>query len=235
MNASHLFSIPALLAALAALGFANAAQAQLVATPTAISFERMDQTHQIGLSYNGQSLRADQIRGVSVYINQNTYNYFFEIKKLEGAITLRPTDRVEVGVQKLIIHTSHGTVTVDVSTPLDKDADSDFSKAAAQGMTVEDYRHTLGLYTPAPREEVTLTIPARYYTGQTLQVTMDKTPGRIYTWRINGEVVAQGEDAHVLNHTFQQAGAKTIEYAETVNGKTVAATTVTTAVVDLPQ
>lgn len=219
--------------ALVAVAGMAAARAQVVAQPSEITFTRSDQTHQVSLTHEGKPLTEAEIGASKIYIEKNDYDEFFTIRKGAGVLTITPTAQVELSTYEWVIQTTYGPVTVRVLTPLQDDPNSIENRAKQLGITVEELKIRLGLFTKGPREDVTLMLPGTYYTGQSLKVSMDKKPGRTYTWRVNNQVVAEGPDANTLNYTFTQAGPQIIEYTASENGGVVASAIASTNVVAL--
>ncbi|MBI3117816.1 MAG: hypothetical protein HYZ00_03965 [Candidatus Hydrogenedentes bacterium] len=213
--------------------FSVAAAGQITVQPATITSHTYE-PQSINLPYNGQPLPATAVISHKVYAGKNARDDFFTIVSADGSMTITPTQQAESGISKFIIQTTHGPVTVDVYTPFDNTPDCLENRAKGEGCSVEDLKMRLGLYTRSPRETITMTLPPTYYTGQTLCVDMEKTPGRTYTWRVNNQLVAQGEEANCLNYTFNTPGPYVIEYTESVGGVIVAKTTATTNVVGAP-
>lgn len=206
----------------ACLGWSVLARAQVVAQPSAITFTRSDQSHQVTLLHDGKPLTEAEIQGSKIYIEKNDYDEFFSIRKGPGTLTITPTSQVEISTYDWVIQTAYGPVTVRITTPLQDDPNSLESRAKMLGVTVEELKVRLGLFTTGPREEVTLLLPPAYYTGQTLNITMEKRPGRSYLWRINNKIVAQGPDANSISVVFNEPGPQIVEYAETEGTAVVA-------------
>jgi len=233
---SHL-GMPRVLAVLV-LGMLSAghAAAQLAAEPQRLVFRDYDQVETVRLTAAGQPISLANIRSHAVHLGDRIFNDFFTIEKADGQVTITPTREVEIGRFQIFIHTRHGSVMVEVYTPLDQAPDSLESRAREKGITVEELRREMGLVTPTGRENIRIELAPTYYQGQTLRVNVDAKPGRTYSWRVNGEVVAEGADAHSLNYTFQQPGEHEIHYTErsAETGGTIASTTATTNVLARP-
>lgn len=192
----------------------GAADAQLAAQPGSLIFHTPGQPQLISLTYNGQPIPASAIQGHKIYIEKNDYDEYFTYGKADGQFSIAANNLTELGTYTLIISTAHGPISIAIETPLDEAPTSIENQAKTLGITVEELKTRLGLFTVTGREKVSFSLPSAYHVGQTLSLSMSATQGRSYVWRINGSVVAEGPEASTLNYTFTQPGVQVVEYVE---------------------
>lgn len=208
--------------------------AGVTAAPASLTFGSLQQQLTVRLTEEGKPIPADGIRGWRLLADDHAYTPMFSYKKAAGALTLTPTERLEVGSYDLVIDTAAGSVTVKVDAPLDELSSVVETEAAKTGLSVEAVKRKLGLATESPRGEVTIELPPTYYEGQALRVSMPPNPTRTYVWTINGETIAQGPGKNSLVYVFKTVGNYLLGYAEQQNGKTVASTSAQTTVAPRP-
>lgn len=69
--------------------------------------------------------------------------------------------------------------------------------------------------TSVDRADMQMDLPPVYYEGQTLELSMQSTPGRASAWFMNGEFIAEGVEQNALSYTFKALGEYVLDYIET--------------------
>lgn len=219
----------------------SAAQSRgtVAADPAKITFTAPQQSVTIKLTNNGAPIPAADIRGWRLLASGHDYKHMLTVEKTEGALRIAPSATIELGSYDLIIETAQGAAAVQVFVPLSDLPNIVEKTAALTGLSRREVEKKLGLLSPTGREEIQINLPPVYYEGQTLELTMEATPGRAYSWFMNGDLVAEGPERNVLAYTFTETGEYVLTYVETenVNGNTaiVAHTTAQTRVVEIPR
>jgi hypothetical protein len=210
----------------------------VTADPAKATFTSPQQSATIKLTNNGAAIPARDIRGWQFLASGHDYKHMIIVEKLDGALKIAPSQTLEVGSYDLNIETAHGAVIVQVFAPLSDLPDIVEKTAALTGLSKKKIEERLGLTTPTGREEAQIDLPAVYYEGQTLELSMPVSPGRTCAWFMNGDLVAEGPEQNTLIYTFKEPGEYVLDYLETVqeNGKiaTVARARALTRVVPLP-
>lgn len=203
--------------------------AESIAAPTAdpavITFTSSQQSVIIKLTNNGAPIAAKDIQGWRFLASGHDYKHMLSIESSDGALKITPDKSLEAGSFNLVIETPHGPINVQVLAPLSDVPDIVERMSALSGQSEEKIKEKLGLLTSTGREEIEINLPPVYYEGQTLELTMPVTPGseRIASWFINGELLANGQEQHVLTYTFKTPGEYILTYIETavIEGKSV--------------
>jgi hypothetical protein len=156
---------------------------------------------------------------VKLYVEKHDYDHMITVEKADGAITIRPTEALELGHYDLAINTAQGEVRIPV-TALQGIADEGLeARAKRQGVTVDEIRAQLGISQSLGQERIELNLPNVYYVGQSLKMDMTPGAGRTGTWAVNGEPVTAGGAS--LVYPFEQAGVYDIAYVEKEGDRTV--------------
>ena len=229
---SSLCLVP-LMAALLTVLAAERAEA-VTATPSEVVIESPNASKIIRIEQGGEAVPADAIGECKLWAGNNDYDYMFTYEKQDGAVTLKPTGKLEIGSYRLVVDTEHGEAEVEVYAPLSDQENIVEKMAQAMGISVESARQRLGLTTEIPEASVSLDLPAVYYEGQTLSVAMPEREAVSYVWLVNGEPVAQGPDANELVYTFTETGSYVIAYHELRDDRVVTSTRAYTMVAPLP-
>lgn len=189
------------------------------AVPNTIEIKTADQLVTIGVTHNGTPVAAASISSVKLYVDNHDYDHMITVEKADGAITIRPTEALELGHYDLAINTAQGEVRVPV-TALQGIADEGLeARAKRQGVTVDEIRAQLGISQSVGQERIELNLPQVYYVGQTLKMDMNVGAGRTGAWMVNGE--AFGTSGGSLNYPFEQAGVYDFAYIEKEGDRTV--------------
>ena len=215
------------------LGFsgsiANSQSLDLRVSPNEITFHDLSQEITIKITYKNQLLKKEDIKNWSFLAGDNKYNHMITLKVMDGNIIVKPAF-LETGTYDLIIETTYGKCLVSVYAPLDRLPDTLENQAQRKGITVEELKRRLGLVTPIHRVNINLEIPNLHYEGQTLEINLEKNPDYVYVWRVNGQVIKQGEGESTFIYTFPEPGDYVIEVeerdADILLGKTSATTKV---------
>lgn len=189
------------------------------AVPNAIEIKTADQPVTIGVTHNGVPVSAASISSVKLYVDNHDYDHMITVEKANGAITIRPTEALELGHYDLAINTAQGEVRVPV-TALQGIADEGLeARAKRQGVTVEEIRVQLGISQSVGQERIELNLPQVYYVGQSLKMDMNVGAGRTGAWLVNGE--AYGTPGGSLSYPFEQVGVYDFAYVEKEGERTV--------------
>ena len=205
-----------------AIGFAPATFAAVTASPAEVTFQSPTESKTISLTANGQPVSAGAIGSVKLMVGKHDYDEMIRVERSNGAITLHPTDYMEIGSYDLIIRTSHGNAVVKVYTPLEEIPSVVDQRMQEAGVSRAEANLQLGLATPAGRERIAWNVPTQRPTGDTLALAVNATPGRTYVWQVNGETLQEGAGDSVFRYTFTQPGTYQVRYAEVQNGVVVA-------------
>ena len=205
-----------------AIGFAPASFAVVTASPAEVTFQSPTESKTISLTSNGQPVSAGAIGSVKLMVGKHDYDEMIRVEKSNGAITLHPTDYMEIGSYDLIIRTSHGNAVVKVYTPLEEIPSVVDQRMQEAGISREEARNQLGLTTPAGRERIRWDLPTQRPAGDTLGLSANAAPGRTYVWQVNGTTLQEGAGESVFRYTFSQPGTYKVRYAEMQNGVVVA-------------
>lgn len=208
---------------LAALFLASPSAHALEADPSHVTFEDTATTIKINLTHEGAPLTTADFKGYDLLVGKHTYEYMVTVKPVEGGVEVTPTEMAEVGSYNLVLRTTHGDITVQVYTPLSNVETSLNTRAEALGITVEELKKRMGLGAePFGRERVTFNLPAVVYVGENVALRMSTAADRHFEWRLNGEVIQEGDGAHTFSHTFSEPGLYALELRESVNGAVLA-------------
>lgn len=202
--------------------------------PKRIVFEDLATSKTIQISHDGAAVPASAIGEVKFYASGNDYDHMINVSKADGAVTITPSDKMEVGSYDLVIHTNHGKATVYVMAPLDELYTSLESRAKRLGITKDALKARLGLTERLGKEFIDLNIPKVYYVGQTATFPIDRVKGRTYTWSVNGMPIEFGKGSAHMSYTFTEPGIYDFGYVELKDGEVVAEGFGSTTVVSEP-
>ncbi len=214
-----------------AIALAPAALA-VEANPSQIGINTADQAVTIGVTHDGAPVPAASITSVKLYVDNHDYDHMITVEKKDGAVTIRPTEALELGHYDLAIKTGQGEVRVPV-TALQTVADEGLeARAKRQGVTVEEIKAQLGISQSVGQDRIDLNLSETYYVGQSLKMKMDVPAGRTASWMVNGAAV--GAPGGSLNYPFEQTGIYDIAYVEKEKERTMAIALGTVTVVAEP-
>lgn len=214
-----------------AIALAPAASA-VEANPAQIEIKTADQVVTIGVTHEGTPVPAASITSVKLYVDNHDYDHMITVEKKDGAVTIRPTEALELGHYDLAIKTGQGEVRVPV-TALQDIADAGLeARAKRQGVTVDEIRAQLGISQSLGQERIDLNLSEVYYVGQSLKMKMDVRADRTAAWMVNGAAVEAPGGS--LNYPFEQTGVYDLAYVEKEGEKTVALALGTVTVVAEP-
>lgn len=204
----------------------------LETSPQSIEFKTVKDSAVIKLTEGGQAVPASAIQSVKLYVGAHDYDHMISVGKADGAITVRPTEMLELGTYDLTIVTAHGTAKVNVLALLTIVDDSFEARAERQGVTVDAVKAQLGISQSLGRERIDLNLPPLYYVGQTLELNIPLAPGRTAFWSVNGapKRVEQGP----IRYLFEQPGIYDVGYLEKQGDATIAVGLGTTTVAPEP-
>jgi len=199
----------------ACLQGASAHAGDVAVDPAVIVFQTKDEAHEVAISHEDTPLRADQIFDHELYVNAHTYAEFLSVTPREGGVTVRPTARLEIGSYTLDIDTRYGVARIQVYSPLTLMPDSLESRAAQQGISVDELKERMGLTQQVARGAISLNVPPVYYQGQILNIPLNQEPGRMYQWSVNGEPVGPRKPEASFSKILEDTGSLLIELSET--------------------
>lgn len=222
MKAQFPIAFTQLLVLTLGITFAPAAFAAVTASPAELTFQSPTEAKTISLTVDGEPVAAGAIGSVKLMVEKHDYDEMIRVEKSNGAITLHPTEYMEIGTYDLIIRTNHGTAVVKVYTPLEEIPSIVDQRMQEAGVSRAEARQQLGLTTPAGRERIAWDVPTQRPTGDTLALAANAAPGRTYVWQVNGATVQEGAGDSVFRYTFAQPGTYKVRYAEMQNGVVIA-------------
>jgi hypothetical protein len=202
----------------------------LASDPAYVTITKPDQSFTVKLTLDGKPLPAAAIKGAKYMASEHDYARMFSLAKKDGEVTVTPTKLLEVGSYTLVLTTTHGPVNVEILAPLTDLPDTIEKQAAAMGISVDELKTKMGLTHKMAREQLALTLPPSYVEGQTLVVTVDANPKRVFTWSVNDKVVKQGAGENTLTYVFEKPGKYTVAISEKEGDTVVATTTAATEV-----
>lgn len=202
-----------------ALALAHAALA-VEANPGQIEIKTADQAVTIGVTHNGAPVSASDITSVKLYVDQHDYDHMITVEKADGAVTIRPTEALELGHYDLAIKTAQGEVRVPV-TALQTIADEGLeARAKRQGVTVEEIKKQLGISQSVGQDRINIGFSEICNVGTTVTCDMNVPEGRTAEWMVNGEKVdAPGGK---LTYFFEEPGIYDFAYVEKAGGRALA-------------
>ena len=202
------------------------------ANPAQIEIKTADQVVTISVTHDGAPVPAASITSVKLYVDNHDYDHMITVDKKDGAVTIRPTEALELGHYDLAIKTGQGEVRVPV-TALQTVADEGLeARAKRQGVSVDEIKAQLGISQSFGQDRIDLNLSETYYVGQSLKMKMDVPAGRTASWMVNGAAVdAPGGS---LNYAFEQKGIYDIAYVEKEKERTMAIALSTVTVVAEP-
>lgn len=193
--------------------FVRGENPDLLVSPNEITFHDLEQESIIKILYKNQILKKEHIKSWSFLAGDNKYNHMIRFTALDDKIIIEPA-LLETGTYDLVIETTFGKCLVFVYAPLDKLPDTLENRAKREGISVEELKKRMGLASPIHRIDIHLEVPPIHYEGQTLEINLEKNPELLYVWRVNNQVVKQGEGESYFAYTFTEPGDYTIEVEE---------------------
>lgn len=201
-----------------ALAFsAGAGQLQMIVTadPDQVRFSKFEDTAIIHVMKGEEPLPSDTIKGARVLIGKSDYSDQFVIGKSTSGpatITISPKpETAQVGTFGLVISTKFGDALVAVDMPLDQIPGTLEDRAKKEGITVDELKAKLGLSQEGQRETLTVRLPQWQYIGSTFSLRMPTSPGRDFTWKMDGDVVLQGKNENTLKYVLQKTGEHRVD------------------------
>lgn len=191
------------------------AQSTIVAEPSEVRFSRYEDSATIVVKRGDEALPSNAVKSVRAVIGKSDYSHQFNIKKSASGpatITLSPKEgEAQSGTFTLVIATKNGNAHVAIDMPLDQIPGTLEDRARAEGITLDEMKAKLGLSHEGKREEVTVHLPQWQYVGSAFTLRLPATPGRDYTWKMDGKVVAEGKDQNFMKCVLESAGEHKIE------------------------
>lgn len=187
----------------------------VTADPVQVTFTSPQQSATVKLMRDGMPIPAKDVRGWKFLASGHDYKEMIVIEKMDGAVKIAPSNALEVGSYDLAIDTAGGTVFVQVFAPLSDLHDVVQRQKALTGEAEEKIKEKMGLAIGTGRETISIELPPVYYEGQTLELSMERHPGRTYTWFVNGELVDEGPGKNAIAYTFKSSGEYVLNYVET--------------------
>ncbi|HRK34254.1 MAG TPA: hypothetical protein PLJ47_06635, partial [Candidatus Hydrogenedentes bacterium] len=190
-------------------------QGLLTAEPDQIRFSKMEDAFAIEVFLDGKPVASKALKGARVVIGNRNYTHQFELalsKSGDATVTIKPDPaEAQVGTYSLVISTKHGDALVAIDMPLDQMPDTLENRAKEKGVTVEEMKAELGLSQESQRETIAVRLPQFQYEGSTFTLRVPTTPGRVFTWKVNGTVVEQGLDKNTLSQVLDTLGDSRID------------------------
>lgn len=196
------------------LSISPIAAAQVSAEPSTLIFDNMDARQLVQLRVGGQVLPPDEVKGWSLLAGERNYTHMISITQAKDGLLIGPSATAEVGSYLLAINTKRGPVQIHVETPFAEHETIIEKTAKELGQSEEQVRANLGVSQHFERQNVTLNLPATYYTGDMLEVKVPPNGGHRSVWKINGNPVLEGEGQLVLKQMLTVAGPLEVTYEE---------------------
>ena len=214
-----------ILGAAAALVFGVTAGAMaLTATPGQIVFNSLDETKTVNLTQNGQPIAKGDINGWTLEVSSHDYDYMLDVEKKDGALSITPTDMLEIGKYSLVVNTDYGKANIVVQSPLSDLPDSLENRAADMGITAEELQHRLGesqlLYKDA---ETRVVSPGVTYVGQAYPMPPAEDPGVQRRYYIDGQIIEFPSEANTYDYWFEEPGLYDVGYQDLKENKVITA------------
>ncbi|HOQ32839.1 MAG TPA: hypothetical protein PLA12_10035 [Candidatus Hydrogenedens sp.] len=193
--------------------FGDMRNPDLYANPDEITIHDLNQESIVKIFYKNQLLKKEHIKNWSFLAGENKYNHMIHLQVLDDKIIITPA-LLETGTYDLVIETTFGKCLIAVYAPLDKLPDTLENRAQKEGISVEELKKRLGLVSPVHKIDIHLEVPPLHYEGQTLEINLERSPDLLYVWRVNNQVIKQGEGESSFVFTFPEPGNYTIEVEE---------------------
>lgn len=193
--------------------FGDMRNPDLYVNPDEITFHDLNQETTVKIFYKNQPLKKEHIKSWSFLAGENQYNHMINLQASDDKIIITPA-LLETGTYDLVIETTFGKCIIAVYAPLDKLPDTLENRAKKEGVSVEELKKRLGLATPIHRVDIHLEVPPIHYEGQTLEINLERNPDLLYVWRVNNQIIKQGEGESSFVFTFPEPGNYTIEVEE---------------------
>lgn len=196
--------------------------------PSTIVITSREQTEKVVITERGRPVPASSIGSVQFLVDNHNYIHMIEVDRVAGGIVVRPTKDLEIGTYELRVTVGSSRVSATVLATLVHDPDSIQSRAAALGITADELRRQMGLYTTG-RQSMQLDFAEWYPVGRRVRIEIPAPERARYEWRLNGESIDSGYGPHVFEYTLRRPGPHRFEYIETdPGGATVRTEAVTT-------
>lgn len=212
----------AMTALLACAALCCAAAAEVTADPAAAVFNGADEAVTLRLLADGQPVPAADITGFRLLAGGGDYRHMLRMEPGEGVVTLRPSPTVEVGSYDLAVETRKGTAWARVYTPLSRHQTSLQTLADRLHIPLEELKREIGMTRDFGAPRITVEMPPVHYAGHAFRLALPGGGDVRRVWKINGETVADGPEAAVLDHVFADPGSHVVSYAEYQGDRRVA-------------
>ena len=210
------------------------AMAELKAEPSKLVFDNVDARQLVQMRMDGQILPMDAVRDWSLLAGERNYTHMISITQTRDGLMIGPSATAEVGSYLLIINTKHGPVQIDVETPFTEHETIIEKTAKDLGVSEEEVRTNMGVSQRFQRQNVALNLPGTYYTGDMLEVEVPANGGHRSVWKINGNIVLEGQDQLVLKQMLTVAGPLEVTYEEWDDNALIASASAQSQVLQRP-
>lgn len=190
--------------------------------PASVVFDKTGMSATLKVLADGQPVPSGEITGFRLMVGNSDYRHMFRMSKADGAVTFTPSSTVEVGSYDLAVTTARGDAWAKVYTPLGDHQTSLQQLALRLNVPIEDLKRQIGMTRDLPQSRIELSLPPVYYAGQVFHLEMPGGGEVRRVWKLNGEVVREGNDATSITHVFKEPGPCLLEYAEYQDGRRVA-------------
>lgn len=198
-------------------------------SPSTVTITSREQAELLTITDRGQPVPASSIGSVQFLVDDHAYGHMVEIERVDGGLILRPTPELEIGTYELRVTVGNSRAVARVVASLEHYPDSLEARAAAEGVTPDEFRRRLGLYSTG-RHVLQIDLPESYQLGRQVRFDIPAPERARYEWRVNGEAVESGYGPHVFEYTLRRPGEYRFEYVEqNLSGGTVHASAVTQA------
>lgn len=199
-------------------------------SPSTVIVASRDQAELLTITDHGRPVPAPEIGSIQFLVGDHSYGHMIDVERVDGGLIVRPTPDLEIGTYDLRVTVGSSRVVATVIATLEQYPDSIENQATAEGLTPEEFRRKLGLYSTG-RHIVRIELPEQYEIGRIVRLNVP-APERVrYEWRVNGEIITSGYGAHLFEHTLRRPGEYRFEYLEqNFDGGSIHATAVTRAV-----
>lgn len=208
--------------------------AEVTADPEVLVFHNATQSETVRLRTGDRSLPGSSVTSWRLLVGERNYSHMFRVTPLDDGLRVTPSDTVEIGSYVLALHTAHGTAQIQVYTPLSEHESLIESLAKRMDISVAEVRQQMGLSHRLGREQITLSLAPVHYWGQRLVIEMPAPKERVSIWKVNGEVVLQGEGMNRFEYVLDELGPLLLTYEERVDGTQMAAASALSEVTKYP-
>jgi len=211
---------------------ANAHAQVLRAEPELVEFHAQTDSGLVALYLGNTPYPASKMQGWRFMVDDNFYNHMIKVEVEDERLRIRPSAELEVGQYTLHVSTPAGEVAIMVRAPLDEDENVVDRLAAQSGISKEMAQKKLGLSDTIGEAKFEFQIPESFHLGKTLKLETSGPAETKCVWKLDGEVVLEGENERKFKREFWEVGEYQLEYTETVNGETTAEGKATVKVVE---